>query len=156
MSFTLTSPVFTDGGIMPGQYTCDGPDISPPLAWSGAPDGTKAYTLIVDDPDAPDPAAPQMTWVHWLLFNMPLATQGLDENVKTLPPGTREGTTDFGRTGWGGPCPPIGVHRYYFKLYALDAPLEIAGTPDKPQLLKAMEGHILGQATLMGTYKRPK
>lgn len=153
MSLILESPAFPPEGVIPVSYTCEGADISPELRWSGAPEGTKSLALIVDDPDAPDPAAPKMTYVHWVLFNIPPDVVGLPENVKQLPPGTREGLNDFGRTSYGGPCPPIGTHRYYFKLYALDAVLDMAGTPKKPKLLEAMEGHVLAEASLMGTYR---
>ena len=139
---------------MPRSCTCDGKDTSPALKWSDVPAGTKSFALIVDDPDAPDPTAPKMTYVHWVLFNILPETQGFPEGVKTLPVGTREGLNDWQRTGYGGPCPPIGTHRYFHKLYALDAVLNISGTPVKPELLKAMEGHVIGQATLVGTYKR--
>jgi Raf kinase inhibitor-like YbhB/YbcL family protein len=154
MVFILESPAILHEEMIPSAYTCEGQDISPPLNWSGAPDGTKSFVLIVDDPDAPDPAAPKRTWVHWVLFNIPANVRALEEDVQDLPEGTCEGKTDFGRTGYGGPCPPIGTHRYYLKLYALDALLDINGTPTKPELLKAMDGHVLDKATLMGTYKK--
>lgn len=154
MAFILTSPVFAAERTIPAAYTCEGDEISPPLQWSGAPDGTQSFALIVDDPDAPDPAAPKMTYVHWVLFNIPATVTALAEGVKTLPAGTREGVSDEGTTGYVGPCPPIGTHRYYHKLYALDCVLDLQGTPTKAQLLKAMEGHVLGQATLMGVYKK--
>ncbi len=156
MSFTLESPAFTDKGPIPTVCTCDGRDTSPELRWSGAPNGTKSFALIVDDPDAPDPAAPKMTFVHWVLFNIPPDVTEMPEGVSELPPGTREGFNDQKRTGYTGPCPPIGTHRYFHKLYALDAMLDISGTPTKEQLLKAMEGHILAQTTLMGSYARGK
>ena len=152
MSFEIHSPAFEQGGSIPARYTCDGDDVSPPLAWSGAPAGTKSLALIVDDPDAPDPAAPRMVWVHWVLYNLPADSQGLPEGVSALPPGTREGLNDWKRTGWGGPCPPVGRHRYFFKLYALDKVLPDLGHPTKSELLRAMEGHVLGEAVLMGTY----
>jgi len=142
--------------MVPAQYTCEGADASPPLAWSGLPTGTKSLALIIDDPDAPDPAAPKMTWVHWVLYNIPPAASDLPEAVKTvqLPAGTKEGTNDWKRTGYGGPCPPIGRHRYFHKLYALDVVLPDLKHPTKIQLEKAMAGHILGQAELMGTYQK--
>lgn len=156
MAFSLTSSAFQHGGSIPSAHTCEGDDRSPPLAWSGAPAGTKSFALIVDDPDAPDPKAPKMTWVHWVLYGLPPATTGLPAAVasKALPPGTLEGTNDWKRTGYGGPCPPIGRHRYFFKLYALDTALPDLGTPTKAKLEAAMEGHVLGRAELMGTYQK--
>ena len=156
MSMQLVSPGFTDNAAMPGRHTCEGGDISPALEWSGVPAGTRSLALIVDDPDAPDPAAPQRTWVHWVLYNLPVASQGLPEGVQVtqLPPGTREGRNDWKRTGYGGPCPPKGRHRYFHKLYALDVVLPDLNQPDKAQLLKAMEGHVLAQVELIGTYQR--
>jgi len=152
----ITSPAFAPNGPIPVKYTCEGPDLSPALAWSGAPAGTKSFALIVDDPDAPDPAAPKMTWVHWVLYNLPAASAGLAEAVAppALPKGTLEGVNDWKRTGWGGPCPPIGRHRYFFKLYALDALLPDLGKPAKPKLLEAMKGHVLAEAQVMGTYQK--
>jgi len=154
MALTLTSPAFEHQGEIPSRYTCQGEDISPALAWSGVPDGTKSLALIVDDPDAPDPAAPKMTWVHWLLYNLPSAASGLAENVQVLPEGVREGANDWNRTGYGGPCPPIGRHRYFFKLYALDIELPDLGEPRKEAMEKAMEGHVIESAVLMGTYQK--
>lgn len=156
VSFTISSPSFTHEGEIPSKHTCEGPNTSPALAWKEAPAGTKSLVLIVDDPDAPDPKAPKMTWVHWLLYNLPPATHGLAEGIaaKDLPTGTLEGTTDYQRGAWGGPCPPIGRHRYFFKLYALDSVLPDLKSPDKTHLLKAMEGHILAQTVLMGTYEK--
>lgn len=154
MSMQLQSAAFTNGGAIPARYTCEGEDISPPLAWSGAPKEARSLALIVDDPDAPDPAAPKMTWVHWVLYNIPVTEAGLAGQVKTLPAGTGEGLNDWKRTGYRGPCPPVGRHRYFFKLYALDTVLELSGAPTKAQLEKAMAGHVLAQATLMGTYQR--
>ncbi len=158
MSFTITSPAFTAGGEIPAEYTCEGADTSPRLEWSGAPAGTKSFALIVDDPDAPDPAAPKMTWVHWVLYNLPADTSQLDVAVKpdALPAGTKEGKNDWKRTGYGGPCPPIGRHRYFFKLYALDTTLPDLASPTKAQLEKAMEGHILAKAEVIGTYQKAK
>ena len=156
MSLSITSPAFADQGEIPTQFTCEGKDISPALVWTGVPPGTGSIALIVDDPDAPDPAAPKMTWVHWVLYDIPPSSTGLPEAVKTaaLPPGTREGSNDWKRTGYGGPCPPIGRHRYFFKLYALDAQLPELERPDKAALEKAMRGHVLAQATLLGTYQK--
>src|SRR5512134_1115614 len=156
MTFSLTSAAFSAGGAIPKRYTCEGDDVSPPLAWSGAPAGTKSLALIVDDPDAPDPAAPKMTWVHWVLYDIPAPSTGLAEGAKlaAFPAGTREGVNDFGRTAYGGPCPPIGRHRYFFKLYALDTLLPDLKRPTKSALEKAMQGHVLGQATLVGTYRK--
>jgi Raf kinase inhibitor-like YbhB/YbcL family protein len=158
MTLTLTSGAFTHGAAIPLRHTCEGPDLSPPLAWSGLPAGTRSLALIVDDPDAPDPAAPKMTWVHWVLYNLPGDTTRLGEGITSgdLPTGTLEGLTDFKRTGWGGPCPPIGRHRYYFKLYALDTPLSLPSRQTKAQVLKAMAGHVLGETVLMGTYEKRK
>lgn len=152
----LTSAAFIAGGSIPSVHTCDGKDISPPLAWSGVPAGTKSLALIVDDPDAPDPAAPKMTWVHWVLYNLPADAAQLPQGVAPgqLPAGTREGKNDWKRTGYGGPCPPIGRHRYFHKLYALDVVLPDLGQPTKARLEQAMQGHILGQAELIGTYIR--
>jgi Raf kinase inhibitor-like YbhB/YbcL family protein len=157
MTFQLTSPPFKDGESIPSVYTCDGEDLSPPLAWSGMPAGTQSLALIVNDPDAPDPAAPKMVWDHWVLYNLPPGTNGLAENIKedALPPGTRQGLNDWKRTGYGGPCPPIGRHRYFFKLYALDRELPDLGSPTGPELRQAFENHVLATATLMGTYAHP-
>jgi Raf kinase inhibitor-like YbhB/YbcL family protein len=154
MSLTLRSPAFASGAGIPAVHTCEGKDSSPALEWSGIPAGTKGLALVVDDPDAPDPKAPRMTWVHWVLYDLPPATTSLAEGVKTLPPGTREGVNDWRRTGYGGPCPPIGRHRYFFKLYALDRMLGDLRKPTKARLEKAMEGHVLAKAELMGTYEK--
>jgi Raf kinase inhibitor-like YbhB/YbcL family protein len=156
MALTMTSPAFSHNGEIPGRYTCDGEDISPALAWSGLAEGVKSLVLIVDDPDAPDPAAPKMTWVHWVLYNIPGDASGLPEGVRSqaLPAGTKEGLNSWKRTGYGGPCPPIGRHRYFHKLYALDIVLPDLGTPTTKELEKAMEGHILSRAELIGTYQR--
>jgi len=154
MSFSIDSPDFTHMGDIPAKYTCEGEDISPALVFAGAPEGTKSLALIVDDPDAPDPAAPKMTWVHWVLYDLPPDTAGLDEAVISLPDGTLEGTNDWKRTGYGGPCPPIGRHRYFFKLYALDTVLDDLHEPTKAELEQAMQGHVLAQTELIGTYQK--
>jgi Raf kinase inhibitor-like YbhB/YbcL family protein len=156
MSLVLTSSAFTHQGSIPQQYTCQGRDASPPLSWSGAPDGTKGFVLIVDDPDAPDPAAPKRTWVHWVLYDIPSTVSGLPEAVTSakLPAGTREGTNDWNRTGYGGPCPPVGRHRYFHKLYALDVELPDLGAAPKGEVEKAMEGHVLAKTELIGTYQK--
>lgn len=156
MSLTLSSPSFAANAAIPVRHTCDGDEVSPPLRWSGLPAGTRSLALIVDDPDAPDPAAPRVTWVHWLLYNLPPTDGGLAEGISAaqLPQGTREGVNDWHRTGYGGPCPPVGRHRYVHKLYALDTVLPDLGRPDKARLLKAMEGHVLARAELIGTYQR--
>jgi Raf kinase inhibitor-like YbhB/YbcL family protein len=157
MAFSLTSAAFKDGAAIPVKYTCDGADASPPLAWSGAPAGTAAFALIVDDPDAP-----AGTWVHWVLYNLPGTATRLPENVaKTdAPPelgGALQGRNDFRRTGYGGPCPPPGpAHRYFFKLSALDGALKLAAGVQKRDLEAAMRGHVLGTAQLMGSYSRPQ
>jgi Raf kinase inhibitor-like YbhB/YbcL family protein len=155
MQLTLTSPAFDDGQPIPAQYTCDGEDKSPPVVWDGAPPGTQSFVLIVDDPDAPDPNAPRMTWVHWVLYNLPASCTHLDESVQTsnLPVGTKEGVNDWRRTGYGGPCPPVGRHRYFHKLYALDVELPDIGAAKKSEVEKAMAGHILAEAQLVGTYQ---
>ena len=150
----MNSSASDNQGAIPVLYTCEGRDVSPPIAWSDVPPGTKSLVLIVDDPDAPDPAAPKMTWVHWLLYNLPPTTNGLPESVKTLPDGTREGVNDWERTGYGGPCPPIGRHRYFHKLYALDTMLPDLKQPSKSKLEEAMKGHILSEAQLVGTYQK--
>jgi hypothetical protein len=158
MTLTITSPSFAHQGEIPAKHTCEGRDLSPALAWNGLPEGTKSLALIVDDPDAPDPKAPKMTWVHWVLYNIPATATGLAEAVaeRDLPKGTLGGTSDYRRTTWGGPCPPIGRHRYFFKLYALDAVLPDLKKPTKAQLLAAMEGHVLTSAELVGTYQKKK
>lgn len=156
MALALASTAFTQEGPIPTHYTCQGDDVSAPLTWSGLPDGTKSLALIVDDPDAPDPAAPKRTWVHWVLYNIPATATGLPEAVTTaaLPAGTREGKNDWGRTGYGGPCPPIGRHRYFHKLYALDTMLPDFNEPTKAELEKAMQGHVLAKFELIGTYRK--
>jgi Raf kinase inhibitor-like YbhB/YbcL family protein len=150
----IGSTAFSHNGAIPAVYTCDGHDTSPPLSWTDVPSSAKSLVLIVDDPDAPDPAAPRMTWVHWVLYNLPPEIPGLAEGVKALPPGTLGGINDWGRTGYNGPCPPIGRHRYFHKLYALDVVLPDLGRPTKAALERAMQGHILAHAELVGTYQK--
>jgi Raf kinase inhibitor-like YbhB/YbcL family protein len=156
MPMIIMSPSFTHNGPIPSRHSCDGANISPQLTWTGVPAGTKSLALIVDDPDAPDPASPKMTWVHWVLYNIPPSASGLTEGIaeKNLPAGTMQGVNDWHRTGYGGPCPPIGKHRYFFKLYALDIVLADLGHPAKAALEKAMRGHVIGQAELIGLYQR--
>ena len=156
MKLQLVSEVIQDGEGIPARFTCQGDDISPALSWSGVPEGTRSLALIVDDPDAPDPRAPRMTWVHWLLYDLPPDSGGLPEAVSDaqLPAGTLQGLNDWKRTGYGGPCPPIGRHRYFFKLYALDTLLGDLGEPTKQRLEAAMQGHVLAQAQLVGTYQK--
>jgi Raf kinase inhibitor-like YbhB/YbcL family protein len=153
-SMQITSSAFQPGGEIPTQYTCDGADRSPPLSWSDLPAGTETLVLIVDDPDAPDPQAPKMTWVHWVLLNLPAATNRLPEGITALPAGTISGLNDWKQTGYRGPCPPIGRHRYFHKLYALDNRLNLRGSPTKSDVVQAMQGHVLAEAVLMGTYQR--
>lgn len=156
MTLTLKSPDFVHQGEIPKIFTCDGNDSSPALSWSGVPQNTKSLVLIVDDPDAPDPAKPKMTWVHWLLYNIPPTAVELPQAVASadLPAGTHQGKNDWKRTGYGGPCPPIGRHRYFHKLYALDIELPDLHQPHKIQLEREMAGHVIGQAELIGTYRR--
>lgn len=153
MSMIITSSVFTHNSIIPSKYTCDGANISPPLAWIDVPANTKSLVLIVDDPDAPDPASPQRVWVHWLLYNLPPTSTGLPEQVTALPANTLEGLNDWKRTGYGGPCPPVGRHRYFHKLYALDVILPNLNQPTKATLEQAMQGHVLMHAELIGLYQ---
>jgi Raf kinase inhibitor-like YbhB/YbcL family protein len=157
MALTLTSPAFTAGASIPVIYTCDGGNVSPPLSWTGVPPGTKSLALIVDDPDAPDPAAPQRTWVHWVVYDIPPDAAGLPQGVgpHALPRGARMGANDWKKTGYGGPCPPIGRHRYFYKLYALDVVPPDLGQPSKAALEKAMKNHVIEHAELVGTYQRP-
>ncbi len=150
----ITSSAFAHNESMPALFTCEGENISPPLAWNNVPEGAKSLVLMVDDPDAPDPAAPRRIWVHWLLYNLPANCAGLPEAVATLPAGTKEGLNDWQRTGYGGPCPPIGRHRYFHKLYALDCVLPDLGTPTQKVLVQAMQGHIMAEAQLIGTYQK--
>jgi hypothetical protein len=157
MSLVLKSNAFDDGREIPTKYTCEDEDVSPGLYWGGVPEGTESLVLIVDDPDAPDPAAPRMVWDHWILYNIPPSLGGLPEGVTrdALAPGCGEGINSWGRTGYGGPCPPIGRHRYFHRLYALDTtlPAEL-GNPTKDHLLLAMEDHILAHTELVGTYEK--
>ena len=157
MTISISSSAFSDGAHIPKIHTCEGRDSAPPLQWQGVPAQAQSLVLIVDDPDAPDPAAPKMTWVHWVLYNLPPDCTGLPENAGPgdLPAGTGEGLNDWQRTGYGGPCPPIGRHRYFHKLYALDCRLDTLGDkPDKAQVVAAMQGHILAEAQLVGTYQK--
>ena len=156
MTLEITSKAFAPNGDIPSLHTCQGKDVSPALSWSGAPAGTKSWALIVDDPDAPDPAAPKMTWVHWVLYDLPSGVHEMPEAVspKSLPKGTLQGLNDWKATGWRGPCPPIGRHRYFFKLYALDTMLPDLKKPAKAALVTAMEGHVLAHAELIGHYQK--
>jgi len=152
----LTSPAFAEGNAIAASYTCDGQDRSPPLAWSGVPPQAKSLALVIEDPDAPDPQAPKMIWVHWVLYDLPPGVSGLPEAVSTpaLPPGTRQGANDWKSPGYRGPCPPVGRHRYVHKLYALDSVLPDLGQPSRADLERAMKGHVIGETRLVGTYQR--
>lgn len=156
MALTLVSADFAHNGPLPMLFTCEGRELSPALAWSGVPARAKSLVLLVDDPDAPDPAAPRTTWAHWLLYDLPTTASGLPQGVRpsALPPGTREGTNDSRRTGWSGPCPPIGRHRYFFHLYALDAMLGDLRRPTRPQLIAALTPHLIERTELVGTYEK--
>jgi Raf kinase inhibitor-like YbhB/YbcL family protein len=152
MGIKIEGSAFKEGGMIPVKYTCDGEDVSPPLKWGDLPTGTRSIALISDDPDAP-----VGTWVHWVLYNLPPDVKALPENIppkKTLENGAVHGTNDFKRLGYGGPCPPGGTHRYFFKIYALDKKIDLAPGATKAQLVNAMEGHILDSGQLMGKYKR--
>jgi len=152
MTISVSSSAFQEGGMIPPKYTCDGNDLSVPLKWTAVPEGTKSIAVISDDPDAP-----VGTWVHWVMWNIPPAVRELAEGMPTkpqLPDGSRQGISDFGRPGYGGPCPPSGTHRYYFKVYALDVTLDLPGTARKADMVKAMKGHILAEGQLMGKYSR--
>jgi Raf kinase inhibitor-like YbhB/YbcL family protein len=155
MALTLTSSAFKNGEAMPSRYTCEGEDVSPPLAWDGVPDGTKSFVLIIDDPDAPDPKAPKIVWVHWLLYNLPADTRELAEGAATsgLPRDAATGINNFKNNSYGGPCPPVGRHRYFHKLYALDTRLDLAQAT-KADLQAAMKGHVLAASELIGTYQK--
>ncbi|MBN1337450.1 MAG: YbhB/YbcL family Raf kinase inhibitor-like protein [Deltaproteobacteria bacterium] len=150
---TLTSPAFDHQAAIPAKYTCQGQDVAPELKIAGIPPGTRSLALVVDDPDAPDPAAPKTVWVHWVAYNLPPSLTVIPEGG-ALPEGAKSGLNDWKRTGYGGPCPPIGRHRYFHKLYALDVVLPDLGTPTKAALLEALEGHVLATAELMGTYQK--
>ncbi|MFL5462683.1 MAG: YbhB/YbcL family Raf kinase inhibitor-like protein [Gemmatimonadaceae bacterium] len=156
MPLKVTSSAFQAGGAIPPQYTCEGKDVSPPLAWSGASEKAKSYALIVDDPDAPDPAKPQRVYVHWVVYNIPASATSLPENASKsgLPKSAVQGKNDWGNVDYGGPCPPIGRHRYFFKLYALDAELTGLSAPTKADLEKAMKGHVVDSAEIIGTYQK--
>ncbi|HVU51719.1 MAG TPA: YbhB/YbcL family Raf kinase inhibitor-like protein [Polyangia bacterium] len=156
MAMTLTSPSFKSGGEIPRRHTCQGQDASPALAWADVPSGARSLALVVDDPDAPDPAAPKTTWVHWVVYDIPANATGLPEGAGagSLPSGARVAKNDFGHAAWGGPCPPVGRHRYFFKLYALDITLPKEGAATKAALEKAMRGHVLAEAQLQGTYEK--
>jgi Raf kinase inhibitor-like YbhB/YbcL family protein len=155
MTLLLQSPAFAPNAPIPSQYTCEGNDISPPLAWSGVPEGTQSFALIVDDPDAPDPAAPKKTWVHWVIYNIPANVTSLVGGVSD-PPGASEGLSDWGTPGWRGPCPPIGRHHYFFKLYALNTIFPQTKPLTKAELEEAMFSHVLAQGTLIGTYEHSR
>jgi Raf kinase inhibitor-like YbhB/YbcL family protein len=156
MAIKVTSPAFQAGGPIPSKYTCEGQDISPPLAWSGAPAATKSFALIVDDPDAPDPAKPQRVYVHWVVYNISGTTTSLPENASKagLPKSAVQGKNDWGKPQYGGPCPPIGRHRYFFKLYALDAQLTGLSSPTKADVERAMKGHVIDSGEVIGTYQK--
>ncbi len=157
-SLTLTSPAFSNHGPIPTMYTCEGRNISPPLNWGSVPENARSLALIVDDPDAPDPKAPRVTWVHWVLYNIPPDATGLPEGAGSgeLPPGTGQGRNSWHRIGYGGPCPPIGRHRYFFKLYALDTVLKGLRGPTKAQLEDAMRDHVIARFALVGTYQKER
>lgn len=152
----ITSPAFQDNGEIPTLYTCEGQDISPELNWSEIPANAKSLVLVVDDPDAPDPKAPKMVWIHWILFNIPPDAKGIKEAVKDaeLPKGTKIGTNSWKKQSYGGPCPPIGRHRYYHKLFALDITLDNLDSPNIDELRAAMKDHVVGEANILGTYKK--
>ncbi len=151
---SLTSPAFAPGAEIPREYTCQGGDTSPELAWSGAPAGTRSFVLIEHDPDVPDPAAPQRQWVHWVLYDLPSDLTGLPKGAQVAPPGGRDGNSDWGKTGYGGPCPPIGRHRYFHTLYALDTVLGDRGPLTRDALEAGIAGHVLAKAELIGTYQK--
>lgn len=153
----LRSSAFESMGSIPSVHTCEGDDVSPPLEWSDVPLGTKSFALLVQDPDAPDPAAPQRIWVHWIVIDLPPDLRALPAGAaKGLPPGARHGKNDWNKTAWGGPCPPIGRHRYFFALYALDTRLDDLKAPTRAELEAALAGHILARAELVGTYEKAR
>ncbi len=156
MTLKVTSSAFQQGGSIPSQYTCEGKDISPPLAWSGIPSNAKSIALIVDDPDAPDPAKPQRVYVHWVVYNIPSGTSSLSENASKsgMPKGSVQGKNDWGKAEYGGPCPPIGRHRYFFELYALDTELTGLSGATKADVERTMKGHVVDSGELMGTYQK--
>ncbi len=154
MAMTLNSSAFQQNGHIPLKYTCEGENVSPPLAWEGVPSGAKSLVLIIDDPDAPDPKAPKMVWVHWVVYNIPPDIKSLPENARRLPHGAIAGLNDFKKTEYGGPCPPSGLHRYFHKLYALDITLDLKGPATKSQVERAIQGHVLTNAELVGTYQK--
>ena len=150
----ISSQAFKDGGAIPSRYTCDGANVSPPISWAAGPDGTKSYALVVDDPDAP-----RGTFTHWVMFNIPADVHALPENVpasRTLANRARQGSNDFRKVGYGGPCPPSGTHRYFFRVYALSTDLDLEAGATKEQLVRAMEGRILAHGQLVGTYSRQR
>jgi len=156
MTLVLESSAFENGAEIPARYTCSGDDVSVPLNWEGVPDAARSLVLIIDDPDAPDPKAPKMVWVHWVLYNMPPDLSSLAEHITsaTLPPGASEGLNDWQRPGYGGPCPPVGRHRYFHRLYALDVVLDEMNKPTRAVVEAAMQGHIIAQAELIGTFQK--
>jgi Raf kinase inhibitor-like YbhB/YbcL family protein len=154
MGFQITSSSFAPNQAIPARHTSDGEDASPPLTWSDPPSGTKSFALVVHDPDAPDPRAPKRDWVHWVLYDLPASARSLDEGARALPRGTHEGRNDWGATGWRGPSPPIGRHRYFFELHALDCELPDLGSASRREVEAAMKGHVLGTASLVGTYEK--
>jgi len=156
MTFSISSPAFDANGEIPPRYTCEGDNISPPLEWRGAPPTTKSFVLVLSDPDAPDPSAPRMTWVHWIVYNIPASSQGLPEAVArdTMPAGASEAHSDWMRPGYGGPCPPVGRHRYFFRLYALDTELPDLRRADLKAVERAMSGHVIATAELVGTFRK--
>ena len=152
----LSSSAFSGNSAIPAQFTCQGADRSPPLAWTDVSAGTKSFAVIVDDPDAPDPAKPQQTWVHWVLVGIPASVTSLPAGSGAqLPAGAAHGTNDFGKQAWGGPCPPTGRHRYFFKVYALDVAIGPPGIK-KSDLLVAIQGHVLAMGSLIGTYQKTR
>ena len=156
MAFQLKSPAFQDHAIIPERFTCEGDNISPPLEWKNPPKGAKTLALIVEDPDAPNPLAPKKTWDHWVLYNLPVEFKKIEEDYADVPKGSLQGLNSWKKIGYGGPCPPVGQHRYFFRLFALDTCLDNLKKPDKTKLQKAMKGHVLAEATLMGVYQRKR